>query len=154
MRLETSLRWVFMTWMSKEFKEKLKLVNQSALLFPSCQVWLNCTCHFNSKSSWFRHTKVGALPLILTFPLIMSTKIFKSLSTWRWWNPRLQASSIAKNIPHISAVRASQVPIMRQYPLSHLPPGFLKRPPQPAIPKVSLYDPSQLSLIHPSTCLV
>jgi hypothetical protein len=67
--LNISLGWVYITWILKEYKEKLKLVSQSTLLFSSPQVWLICTCQF-----CIRRTKVGGLPLILTFPVIMSTK--------------------------------------------------------------------------------
>jgi hypothetical protein len=47
--LEISLGWVFLTWILKESKKKLKLANQSALRFLSRQVWLTCTCQFNFK---------------------------------------------------------------------------------------------------------
>jgi hypothetical protein len=86
----------------------------------------------------------------LTFHVIMSTCIFESLFTWSWWKHCLQERCIFKYISHISAWRVSQVPIFRMYPLIHLLSEFRKSPPRPASPKRSLYDSSQLSLIHPS----
>lgn len=91
----------------KKSRGKVKLVIQSALLFLSRQVWSKCTCQFNFKSSCTWHTNVGVLPSILAFSMIMSAKVFESLSIWRWWKACPQASYIPKYIPHILARKAS-----------------------------------------------
>jgi hypothetical protein len=130
-----NIRRVSIRWILKESREKLKLVSQKALLFLSHQVQLRCNCQFNFRTSCIHCTKIGGLPLILTFHAIMSTRVFESLSTCRWWKPYLQASFIPKYIPHIMTHRVSQVPIFRAYPLIHLTSEFRKSPPQPANPK-------------------
>jgi hypothetical protein len=153
-----NIRRVSIRWILKESREKLKLVSQKALLMKDChqvqlilvvghwkssskkallshQVQLRCNCQFNFRTSCIQCTKIGGLPLILTFHVIMSTRVFESLSTCRWWKPYLQASFIPKYIPHIMTHRVSQVPIFRAYPLIHLTSEFRKSPPQPANPK-------------------
>jgi len=59
------------------------------------------------------------------------------------------AISKPKYKPHISAYRTSQTPILRTYPLSHLPLISRRRPSQPAWSPFSFHAPWQSSLTIP-----
>jgi hypothetical protein len=57
-------------------------------------VWFIWTCQFMFFRSRMHRIKVGISPLLLQFPVTMSTSTFESLSTYRWVVPLPQAKFI------------------------------------------------------------
>jgi len=126
---------------------RLKLARQSTLLLLYLQVWWTWMHQLRFNIFWIGRMRTGIVQFILQFVTMSISTIESHQHNWKISS--LQANSRPRYIPHTSAWRTSQTPILQTKYMIHLSLASRSRPLQLEWSPFSLHTSSQLSLTHP-----